>query len=186
LGEYDVFERYEQAFFRSLEDIEILSIKEKQSQAMIALKVKQEQILKDLKQRKSNKKFQREQQRQLKSLYLQTQFRAALFSENEIVKESLKVHREKSAKIVIQIEERHLKQIKQFNAAEERDIQDQTFLINLQCKTLAPEQMSETMKKFQAKINHQKVINKKKLDNIREQQRLELLQFKERIDLETV
>ena len=136
--------------------------------------------------RKNAKKFQRGQQRQLKDLYLNTQFRADLFKKTEEIKASLKILRDKSTKVIAHIEERHLKQVKQFGAAEERGFLDQKHLMDLECADLTEEQQSETRKKFQSKINHQKVINKKKLDHIREQQRLELRQYKESLDVETV
>ena len=180
-----MFQRNEEAFFANLDEIEIGEVKKKQELEVKNLKLRQEQSLKDFNNRKNAKKFQRSQQRELKDLYINTQFRADLFKKTEEIKVALRQIREKSVKVLGHIEERHLKQVKQFNQAEERGFADQKVLIELECENLTEEQRSETMKKFQSKVNHQKVVNKKKLDHIREQQRLELRQYKEKGDNET-
>lgn len=180
-----MFQRNEDAFFSNLDEIEVAELKKRHELEVKNLKSRQEQSLKDFNNRKIAKKFQRSQQRELKDLYINTQFRADLFKKTEEIKVTLRHMREKNAKIVGHIEERHIKQVKQFNQAEERGFADQKVLIELECQNLSEEQRSETMKKFQSKVNHQKVINKKKLDHIREQQRLELRQYKEKVDHET-
>ena len=150
------------------------------------LKEHLQQVLKNLNNRLDAKNVQIQQQRELKYLYKQTEFRASLFNANEIVKRVLKNHHDKSAKVIAQIEDRHLNQIAQFNQADDRSQRDQTVLIDLLCRTLTTEQKSEAMKKHQSKLNHQKVITKKRLENIREKQRLELRHVKDMADLETV
>ncbi|KAI8893005.1 hypothetical protein BC833DRAFT_569592 [Globomyces pollinis-pini] len=185
IGETEIFKRNEDAFYTTLNELEVVDLKARQAIETQALKLRHEQNLKDFNARKDGKKFQRSQARELKDLYHKTQYRDDMFKNTESVKAALRSHRERTAKVVEHIEERHLKQIKLFNDAEEREYTSQKILIGLQCQALDEETRSETMKKFQSKMNHQKVLSKKRLDHIREQQRLELRQFKEVWELET-
>ena len=148
VGENEVFQRSENAFFANLDEIEIAETKKQQELEIKNLKARQEQSLKDFNNRRNAKKFQRSQQRELKELYRNTQFRADLFKKTEEIKVQLRLLREKSAKVIGHIEERHLKQVKQFNQAEERGFNDQKVLVELECQNLTEEQKSETMKKF--------------------------------------
>lgn len=186
LGECDIFEKKEQSFYRQLDQNEILEMESIKAVELKILKEHLQQVLKNLNNRLDAKNVQIQQQRELKYLYKQTEFRASLFNANEIVKRVLKNHHDKSAKVIAQIEDRHLNQIAQFNQADDRSQRDQTVLIDLLCRTLTTEQKSEAMKKHQSKLNHQKVITKKRLENIREKQRLELRHVKDMADLETV
>lgn len=84
------------------------------------------------------------------------------------------------------IEARHLVQIKQFSAAEDRRVADTKALLEIQCKNLSEDQKSAIVKECNSKINHRKALDKKRLDHIRERQRMELRHFKEKSDAETV
>lgn len=84
------------------------------------------------------------------------------------------------------IEARHLVQIKQFASAEERRIADTRALLEIQCKGLSEEQKASAVKECNSKIGHRQTIDKKRLDHIRETQRMELRHFKEKSDAEVV
>ena len=168
------------------DDKEILGTKVRQAIEIKELLARQAESIQDIQKRKSAKKFQREQQREIKNLYLKTHDQDIAYKKTDEVKQNLREHRERSELLVSHIEERHQKQIKQFAAAEERKINDQRTLVELECRHLNEEQKSEAMKEFQSKCSHQKALDKKKLDQIREHQRVELRHFKDKVDSETV
>ncbi|KAJ3323776.1 hypothetical protein HDV06_001146 [Boothiomyces sp. JEL0866] len=184
IGEVEVFKLNEEAFFKNINDLEILDIKLRQEEELAQLKLRQTQIVKDYEARKAGKLTAIKQQRELKMLYLETQFRAELAQRANQDKQKLSSHRQKVAKIIHQMEERHTKQIVQFNAAEERNFQNKKLLLQLQSASLSEEERGEAEKKFQARLTHQKVIHKKRLEHMQDQQRLELRQFKEKADKE--
>ncbi|KAJ3225330.1 hypothetical protein HK099_006975 [Clydaea vesicula] len=185
-GENEIFHKNEEAFFLAQDERELLNLKARQNEEIRALKVIQEQAIGDVNKRKAAKKFLRQQQREMKSLYNKTHEQEAACKKTEEAKQRLCEHRERCAKMADHIEEKHLKQIKQFNAAEERKINDQKILVELRVRHLTEEQRSEAMKEYQSKMNHQKALDKKKLDQICEQQRVELRHFKDKADLETL
>lgn len=99
---------------------------------MRALKSMQELKVQEYVKRSGQKKFQREQQRELKNLFDKTHHQETAYRKTDELKQTLFEHRERSERIVEAMEERHLKQIKQFTAAEERKITDQRILMELQ------------------------------------------------------
>ncbi|KAJ3250425.1 hypothetical protein HK103_003544 [Boothiomyces macroporosus] len=183
-GEVEVFKRNEEAFFKNISELEILDIKQRQEDELVQLKARQTQIVKDYEARKGGKLTAIKQQRELKMLYLDTQYRAELSQRASQDKQKLSAHRQKVAKIIHQMEERQAKQVLQFNAAEERNFQNKKLLLQLQSSSLSEEEKGEAEKKFQSRLTHQKVIHKKRLEHMQEQQRLELRHFKEKADKE--
>ncbi|KAJ3272576.1 hypothetical protein HDV01_005419 [Terramyces sp. JEL0728] len=184
VGEVEIFKRNEDAFFTNLNELEILDLKNRQEEELSQLKIRQAQVVKDFEARKLAKFNTLKQQRELKMLYLETQFRAEVSQKTEDIKEKLSLHRQKVTKIMQHIEERHSKQTVQFNAAEDRSYKNKKLLLQLQCASLSEEERGEAEKKFQARLNHQKVIHKKRLEHTQEQQRLELRHFKEKSDFQ--
>ncbi|KAJ3320223.1 hypothetical protein HDV06_005467 [Boothiomyces sp. JEL0866] len=182
VGEVEMFKRNEDAFFNNLNELELFELKNRQEEELVQLKIRQAQILKDYEARKIGKLNTLKQQRELKLLYAETQYRAEVVQKTDEIKLKLTAHRQKIAKIVLHIEERHAKQIVQFNAAEDRIYKNKKLLLELQCQSLNAEEIGEAQKRFQSKLNHQKVIHKKRLEHTQEQQRLELRQFKEKAD----
>ncbi|KAJ3310990.1 hypothetical protein HDV04_004507 [Boothiomyces sp. JEL0838] len=182
IGEVEMFKKNEDAFFNNLNELELFELKSRQEEELIQLKIRQAQILKDYEARKVGKLNTLKQQRELKLLYAETQYRAEVVQKTVEIKYKLSAHRQKIAKIVSHIEERHAKQIVQFNAAEERIYKNKKLLLDLQCQGLNEEERGEAQKRFQSKLNHQKVIHKKRLEHTQQQQRLELRQFKEKAE----
>ncbi|KAJ3319675.1 hypothetical protein HDV06_006168, partial [Boothiomyces sp. JEL0866] len=186
IGEVEIFKRNEDAFFTNLNEVEIIELKNRQEEELNQLKIRQTQVIKDYEARKLAKLTTLKQQRELKMLYLETQLRAEITQRTEDIKQKLTLHRQKISKIVQHIEDRHTKQIVQFNAAEDRSYRNKKLLLQLQCASLSEEERGEAEKKFQARLNHQKVIHKKRLEHTQEQQRLELRQFKEKTDIQAI
>ncbi|KAJ3222974.1 hypothetical protein HK099_001692 [Clydaea vesicula] len=184
-GQNEIFHKNEEAFFRVEDEHETLSLKILHLEDLKALKAVKEQCVQDVVKRKEAKRFQRQQQREVKSLHNKTHEQEMAYKKIEEVKKKLAEHRERTEKLVDHIEERHLKQVKQFNACEARRIADQKLLVEIKCTHLSEEQKIAAVKENLSKISHQKALDKKKLDQIREQQRRELRHFKDRIDLET-
>ncbi|KAJ3202234.1 hypothetical protein HK099_001950, partial [Clydaea vesicula] len=179
LGENEVFHKNEEAFFMVQDENETLCLKTLHNEDVKALKALHEQQVQDVLKRKAAKRFQRQQQREVKALYNKTHEQDIAYKKIEEVKKKLAEHRERTEKLIDHIEERHVKQIKQFNAAEARRIADQKLLVELKVAHLTEEQKIAAIKENQSKINHQKALDKKKLDQIREQQRRELRHLKE-------
>ncbi|KAJ3128431.1 hypothetical protein HK098_004508 [Nowakowskiella sp. JEL0407] len=82
------------------------------------------------------------------------------------------------------VEEKHEKQRKQMIAAQERKSESEKMLFDLETGHLKPEIRSALAKNFNARLNHQKTLDKRMMDHQRELQLLELRQLKERADLE--
>lgn len=185
-GENEIFHKNEEAFFMAQDEREIINLKVKQSQEVAELKTVQEQKIQDLKKRKASKKFTRQTQRDIKELYQKSHEQSVAYKITEEVKQSLAYHRQKTELLISHLEARHLVQIKQFSAAEERRVQDTRALLEIQCKNLSEEKRSAIVKECNTKINLRKALDKKRLDHIREKQRMELRHFKEKSDAETV
>ncbi|KAJ3317004.1 hypothetical protein HDV06_002211 [Boothiomyces sp. JEL0866] len=182
IGEVEVLKKNEIAFFTNYNELEIIELKSHQEEELNHLKIMQGQLIKDFEARKLAKLNSLKQQREMKMLYLETQYRAKIAQVALEDKQRLTAHHQKTAQFMKQIEERHAKQIVQFNAAEDRGYKNKKLLLELQCASMSAEERSEAEKKFQARLNHQKVIHKKRLEHTLEQQRLELRQFKEKSD----
>lgn len=165
---------------------EIIALKQKQNSEVAELKAVQEQKINDLKKRKTAKRFTRQTQRDIKELYLKTHEQEDAYKLTNEVKKTLKDHRERTEMMISHIEARHVVQIKQFTNAEERRVQDTRALLEIQCKNLNEDQRSAIVKECNSKINHRKALDKKRLDHIREKQRMELRHFKEKSDAEVV
>ncbi|KAJ3221556.1 hypothetical protein HK099_003401 [Clydaea vesicula] len=185
VGENELFHKNEEAFFILQDERELANLKARQSEEIKALKTMQETGTADMTKRKATKKFLRQQSRETKALYNRTHEQEAACKQTQDEKQTLCDDREKSARLVEHMEERHLKQIKQFNAAEERKISDQRILVELKIRHLTEEHRADAMKEFHSKMNYQKDLDKKKLDQICEFQRIELRHFKDKVDLET-
>lgn len=169
-----------------MDEIEVNNLKNRHAKELRALKTLQDVKVQDAVKRATQKKFQREQQREIKNLFEKTHNQETAYRKTDETKQALMEHRERCERLVEHMEERHLKQIKQFGAAEDRKIQDQRILMELQVRHLNEDQRAEAMKEYHSKMNHQKNVDKKRLDQIREQQRMELRHFKDRSDGETV
>ena len=158
----------------------------RQGKELKALKTLQDLQVQDAVKRSTQKKFQREQQREIKNLFEKTHHQETAYRKTDEVKQALFEHRERCERLVEHMEDRHQKQIKQFAAAEDRKIMDQRVLMELQIRHLSEDQKADAMKEYHSKMTHQKNVDKKRLDQIREQQRMELRHFKDRVDGETV
>jgi hypothetical protein len=111
------------------------------------------------------------------------------------VKRQLNDQRDRMTKLVASIEQRHRIQIKvcpcltskQFisSAGARKDL-DTKALLDIQCKGLSDEQRTSATKECYLKIAHNTALDDKRLDHIREVQRMEVLHSKEVSDAEVV
>jgi hypothetical protein len=150
------------------------------------VKTRQEQKVKDLTASKASKKFQRQQQRELKELNKKSHLQDEAYNEMDAERHALLQHRVQCETAMEHIEKRHEMQIEQFTAACERKLHDQKILLELQARHLNEEEKAEAAKEYQAKVGYQKIIDKKALSQIQEQQRVELRHLKDIADLEMV
>jgi hypothetical protein len=105
-------------------------------------------------QRKSVKKTTRLSQREFKVLNNKTHEQDAAFKLTVDVKRAFNHQRERTGKLVASIEVTHAIQIKQFNAAGVRRVDDTRKLLEIQCKGLSEEQKSAASKECNSKIGH--------------------------------
>jgi len=184
-GENEIFFKNEDNFFIAQDEQEITALKTRQQKDIRSLRALQEQQVQDANKRAVLKRYQRELQREIKNLFDKTHNQETAYRKTDEVKLTLLEHRERNEKHVEHIEERHQRQIKQFTAAEERKVMDQRILMELQVRHLSEDQKAEAMKEYHSKMTHQKNVDKKRLDQIREQQRTELRHLRDRADCET-
>jgi len=185
IGENEIFFKNEESFYIAQDEQEVNALKNRHAIELRALKTLQDLKVQDMQKRGTQKKFQREQQREIKNLFEKTHNQETAYRKIDEVKQALFEHRERNERLVEHMEERHQRQIKQFTAAEERKVMDQRILMELQVRHLSEDQKAEAMKEYHSKMTHQKNVDKKRLDQIREQQRMELRHFKDRADGET-
>jgi len=184
-GENEIFRKNEEAFHMAADEREVVNLRVKQKLEVVELQSVQEQKIQDIKKRKASKKFTRATQREVKELYLKTHEQDLAYKITNDVKKTFSDHRERTEMLVGHIEARHLVQNKQFTAAESRRIQDTRALTELQCKNLSEDQRNAIVKECNSKLNHRLALDKKRLDHIRDKQRMELRHFKEKSDAET-
>jgi len=185
LGENELFWKGDEAFFMQAYEAEVSQLMARQGKELKVLKNLQEQLLKDRSARKQAKRFQREIQRQskLKDSIIHDQESAHKTAKE--VKTILTGHLSKIEQLVAHIEEKHKTQIHQLAKSQDRKIADQRDLMVLQCKNLTQDEKNHYVKEFQFKINHQKTLDKKITDHLREKHSMELRHLKARLDLET-
>jgi len=184
-GENEIFRKNEEAFHMAADEREVVNLRVKQKLEVVELQSVQEQKIQDIKKRKASKKFTRQTQRDIKELYLKTHEQDAAYKITSDVKKTLSDHRERTEMLIGHIEARHVVQIRQFTSAEDRRIKDTRALTELQCKNLSEDQRSAILKEANSKLNHRAALDKKRLDHIRDKQRMELRHFKEKSDTET-
>lgn len=100
------------------------------------------------------------------------------------VKAFLKERRLAFDGLVAHIEQRHEKQRRQLASSQERRIEYDRTLLALECRHLDEDGQSAAKKRYQAKLNHTKAVDKKYADQLRETQFTELRQQKEKFDFE--
>ncbi|KAI9188119.1 hypothetical protein H9P43_002510 [Blastocladiella emersonii ATCC 22665] len=100
------------------------------------------------------------------------------------VKAMLDDHRQAFEEYLQQVEARHTKKRKKFSQQSERELNDKRKLFNLETAHLSVEARQERIKDFQFRINHFKAYDKKKSEQRRDTQALEIRQMKEMFDLQ--
>jgi len=186
LGENELFFKGDEAFFTSQNETEVNQLLARQAEELRALKNLQEQLIKDRCERKEAKRFQRELQRESKLKDSIIHDQDAAHKTAKEVKTILSEHLQRIEQLVSHTEEKHKKQLAQLSDSQDRKISDQRILMELQCRNLAEDEKNDQMKEFHFKINHQKSIDKKVTDQLRERQAMELRHLKDRMDMETM
>ncbi|KAJ3128432.1 hypothetical protein HK098_004509 [Nowakowskiella sp. JEL0407] len=127
----------------------------------------QKQLFRDIKKRDSTITDQEEAAKAMEKIQEQLSDRSKMFEQQ-----------------IAFVEAKHEKQRKQTLAAQERKLNAEKTLHDLETKHLKSELRSTLAKNFQARINHQKALDKRIMDHQRELQLLELRHLKERADIE--
>ncbi|KAJ1568869.1 hypothetical protein HK096_005010 [Nowakowskiella sp. JEL0078] len=183
-GEFEVMRREEDAFLAikfeqeisTLQSMQAAELREKKNafkkmcEARVALqkaKRMQKQLFRDVKKRDSIIMQQEESIRATRNVQLQLSERSKMFE-----------------KQLAFVEDKHEKQRKQLIAAQDRTINYETTLHDLETQNLKSEMRSALAKQFLGQITHQKALDKRIIDQQRETQLLELRHLKEHADLE--
>ncbi|KAL7753798.1 hypothetical protein RI367_000730 [Sorochytrium milnesiophthora] len=103
---------------------------------------------------------------------------------DQTVKKMLDDHRATFNQRLEHTELRHTKERKQLSAAQDRKIQDRRTLMELETAHMSTELKQQAVKDMQFKANHQKVLDKKVAEHLRDIQGLEIRQMKEQFELE--
>ncbi|RKP17683.1 hypothetical protein ROZALSC1DRAFT_30547 [Rozella allomycis CSF55] len=141
-------------------------------------------VLQERQNRRNTKRLQ-------KQMYKETKSRAMLIHQQEAsrmaaenLKKSVDMRRLANEALVVQMEERHIREQRQLQEEQERLMRDEQVFHELESKHLMEYEQMDKMKDFQFRMNNLKVINKKKSEQLREIQIIEMRQRKERIEKE--
>jgi hypothetical protein len=185
LAEMEVFFKAEESFFAQQDKQEISQTLARQAEQVRRLKTIQDSHAKDRTERKHAKNFQRNlfRERKEKDVKIHAQELAhKVAAEN---KQMLKEQHDRVQQLVEYTSEKHQKERKQLYESQDRKINDQKRLLDIQTDKMGEDEKNEVVKEFQLDISHQKTLNKKLADQLRERQVIEMRQLKERANLDT-
>jgi hypothetical protein len=170
LGENEVFYKGDESFFRKQDMTEVSQVKARQDEEVAAMKALSEQLLKDRTSRKDAKQYQKNLSRDAKQKDSIIQDQEAAHKKAKEVKTVLSEHLQRVDQLIQHTEEKHKKQLQLLVSSQERKIADQRILMDLSIKNLDEDAKGDQRKEFNFKINHQKNIDKKTSDQMRERQ----------------
>lgn len=195
LGENELFFIADESFYGRQNKAEMAQLKQRQEEEMKLLKEVQSQLLKDRASRKEAKQYQKVLSRSAKQKDSVIYDQEAAHKKATEVKTILSDHLQRVEQLIHHTDEKHKKQMTNLAESQERKISDQKILMDLSVKNLSEDDKVDRLKEFQFKISHQKSVDKKKCDQLREIQVfctvsltiqvLELRHLKDRMDLET-
>ncbi|KAJ3215567.1 hypothetical protein HK099_006301 [Clydaea vesicula] len=186
LGENQIFFKAEKAFHHRQSELELLLLQNRQNEEYNELRNFHEQLLQDRRTRKESKKFQRDLNRDVKLKDVKIHDQEAAHKTAKEVKTMLSEHHARIEELICHIEERHSKQLNQLSISQERRVIDQRIMIDLECRNVSEEKKVELMKEFQFEVNHQRTVDKKVMDQLRDIHSMELRHLKERMEHETI
>ncbi|KAI9206776.1 adenylate and guanylate cyclase catalytic domain-containing protein [Polychytrium aggregatum] len=183
-AENEVLRKEEEAYLMHRHDAEISHLKKLQQDEVSQLKAQFQRYIAARDARKKAKKLNRQTIRDMKR-------RDAIIMEQETaskeaarVKSTLTAKRTQFDALLSHLDNKHDKQRRQLYAAQDRRIQYEKMLDGIQYANERDEIRRTMQKKFQAKLTHQKALDKRISDQLREVQQMELKHAKETFDLE--
>ncbi|KAJ1536386.1 hypothetical protein HK096_011083 [Nowakowskiella sp. JEL0078] len=183
-AEFDVLKKEEDAFLTIRFEHEISRMQTLQAAELRGRKVAFEKQLAARATRQKAKRAQKQLFRDIKKRDSTITEQEESASATEKIQEQLSDRSKQFEQQIAFVEAKHEKQRKQLIAAQERKLSAEKTLHDLETKHLKTELRSTLAKNFQARVNHQKALDKRMMDHQRERQLLELRQLKERADLE--
>ncbi|KAJ3403843.1 hypothetical protein HDV05_007573, partial [Chytridiales sp. JEL 0842] len=183
-AEAEVLKRDEESFVLQQSDAELSHLKQLHANEVARKKGMFETLMAARKERKRIKALHRSMMRETKQRdqkIQQQDLTSKLSKESQII---MAHKRSTFAELVNHIENIHEKTRKQLVNSQERKNKTETILNELQTRHLKEEMRSTLNKKHQVKMNHQKVMDKKVTDHLRETQMQEMKQIKDRFDNE--
>ncbi|KAI9179899.1 hypothetical protein H9P43_005231 [Blastocladiella emersonii ATCC 22665] len=183
-GMVSSLEKTEMAFFAKQDEKELLRLRARQDQEIQREHRAFKAILESREARQRGQVLQANMNFTAKNcdIIIQEQDKAQCIDAE--VKAMLDDHRQAFEEYLQQVEARHTKKRKKFSQASERELNDKRKLFNLETAHLSVEARQERIKDFQFRINHFKAFDKKKSEQRRDTQSLEIRQMKEMFDLQ--
>jgi hypothetical protein len=179
-AEVDVFKKEEDAFFKASDEYEIMQLKERQKQEIQWKKKSYKDVIDERKEKRNNKMIMQAMKMQLKSQALKIRQQDLAERTSESIKAVIVQRRELFDKRTNLMENRHRHEVKQLVAEQDRIIAEEKEFLEIETRHLPDEDRKEAIKTHSVKINQQRVINKKKMEQLMEVQQLEMKQMKER------
>ncbi|KAJ3049938.1 hypothetical protein HK097_009080 [Rhizophlyctis rosea] len=183
-AELEVLKKEDEAFALQRNDVELSKLLGIQAAEVKQKKEAFEALLKARSERKKGKSLMTQMFKQIKvrDVTIQQQEEASRVA--ALYKETLTNKRQAFDALQQHLEKKHEKQRKQVVAAQERKIAYEKNLNDLATRHLRPEIRNAMAKKFGVRMNHQRALDKRVNDQLREVQQLEQQQTKDRFDLD--
>ncbi|EPZ33401.1 hypothetical protein ROZALSC1DRAFT_27730 [Rozella allomycis CSF55] len=184
LAEMEFAKKEEEAFCKSRNEMEVSKLLERQQFELQEKRELHEKLIKERIERRNQKKMQKEQYREIKSQTERIHREVAAKNAYVSLKQTIKERRAGNDALILHVEAHHSRQQKQREAEQERHIANQRMLFEFEIRHLKEEEKEDKRKEFEFTVAQLKSINKKKGEQLRELQALELRQRHERIEKE--
>ncbi|KAI9206702.1 adenylate and guanylate cyclase catalytic domain-containing protein [Polychytrium aggregatum] len=183
-AENEVLRKEEEAYLMHRHDAEISHLKKLQQDEIAEKKLAFQKFIAARDARKKAKKLQRQTIRDMKRRDAIIMEQEAASKEAARVKSTLTMKRTQFDALLAYLENKHDKQRRQLYAAQDRKIQYEKMIDGMQYAHERDEIKRTMQKKFQVRMTHQKALDKRLADQLREIQQMELQHAKEAFDLE--
>ncbi|KAI9206592.1 adenylate and guanylate cyclase catalytic domain-containing protein [Polychytrium aggregatum] len=183
-AENEVLRKEEEAYLMHRHDAEISHLKKLHQDEVAEKKLAFQKFIAARDARKKAKKLERQTIRDMKRRDAIIMEQEAASKEAARVKSTLTMKRAQFDALLAYLENKHDKQRRQLYAAQDRKIQYEKMINNMEYAHERDEIKRTMQKKFQVLMTHQKSVDKRLADQLREIQQMELKHTKENFDLE--
>ncbi|KAI9159537.1 hypothetical protein H9P43_008877 [Blastocladiella emersonii ATCC 22665] len=183
-AEGEIFRQEEEIFFVRQDEIELDQMQKRQTDELKRADDVYQAMLDERKTRKHTKKLQSQIHKEAKARHLKMTYQDEAKHMALQLRNTLAQHRKRFEFLITHIEAKHDRQRAQLRAAQDRKLNEQRALLEIETKGLTEEVRAEVFKDFAYRMNHQSAVDKQVSEQLRDVQRLELKHRKERFDAE--